>query len=139
MIKTGFYIGKRDWWIMAYFMVDDTDDLKEVYETLLAAGCDDYKAQEVCMVLSRDNTGYTFTNLDDHVTFMFVSKASSPEQMFDSIMHEIKHLTEHVGEYYGLDPKEEMSAYLQGEVGRNLFPAVAMAICPRCYGEHFGL
>lgn len=133
MIVAGFHIGKRDWWIMAYLSVDGADDLSEVYETLLAAGCPDYKAQEACMVLSRENKGYTFTDFDAHVSFMFTSKATSAGEMFDTIVHELKHLTEHIGEYYGLDPKEELSAYLQGEVGRNLFPAASYVLCPVCH------
>ena len=129
MIKQGFYIGDRDWWVMVYYGVGE-NDLGEVYGTLIAAGCEDWRAQRACMNLSRKNTGYTFTNFIDHATFVFVSRTTSAEQMFDSIEHELKHIVEHISEYYGLDPKEELPAYLQGEVGRLMFPAVVMAVCP---------
>lgn len=56
-------------------------------------------------------------------------------EMFDSIVHELKHLVEHISNYYGLDPKEELAAYLQGEVGRQMFPAAALVMCPHCGGE----
>ena len=136
MVQTGFYLGKRDWWIMANLNVATTEDLNAVYESLLSVGCPDWKAREVCMTLSQYNTGYTYTDYDGHFTLIFVSKTTSAEQMFDSILHEIKHLVEHVSSYYGLDPKEELSAYLQGEAGRQLFPAAAMVICPRCNHNH---
>ena len=58
--------------------------------------------------------------------------------MFNSIVHELKHLVEHVSSYYGLNPKLELAAYLQGEVGRLMFPVVAEVICgsvlKRCSG-----
>ena len=60
-------------------------------------------------------------------------KADNAGQMFDTIVHEMKHLAEHVGEYYGVDSREELSAYLQGEVGRNMWPAAAMVLCPKCH------
>lgn len=47
----------------------------------------------------------------------------------------MKHAVEHISSYYGVDPKSETAAYLQGEIARNLFPAVAMAVCPRCHNE----
>lgn len=135
MVKQGFHIGERDWYLMPFYNVGE-DNLAEVYETLLASGCPDFKAQQACMNLSKRNSGYTFTNFNDHLSLMFVSKATSPEQLFDSIIHEVKHLVEHISSYYGLDPKEELSAYLQGEVGRNMFPAVALVICPKCHSHN---
>ena len=37
--------------------------------------------------------------------------------------------------YYGIDPKSEDAAYLQGEIAKKLFPAVAIAVCPKCHEE----
>jgi len=132
MIQQGFHIGDRDWWCMAYYNVRTESDLDEIYKALLASGCPNDNAQRACMELSRYNTGYTYTNFDEHLTIMCMSKATNAEQMFDTIVHEIKHLVEHLSTYYDLDSKEELSAYLQGEVGRLMFPAAALAICPRC-------
>lgn len=135
MIQQGFSIGERDWYIMVQYDIYTTKDLNEVYKTLLASGCADYKAQEACMVLSRRNTGYTFTNFNDHLSVIFIGKADSPEQVYDTLQHETKHVVEHIGEYYGIMPNSEESAYLQGEVARQMFPAAAMVVCPKCHKE----
>ena len=132
MVQTGFYLGRNDWWIMASIGIEDREDLRDVYEALLSIGAPDYKAQEVCMTLSQPNTGYTYTNYDGHYTLMFVSRATSDAQMYDTIDHEKKHVVEHISDYYGVDPKSEEAAYLAGEIGRLLFPAVAYVLCPRC-------
>lgn len=132
MVQTGFYLGRNDWWIMASIGIEDREDLRDVYEALLSIGAPDYKAQEVCMTLSQPNTGYTYTNYDGHYTLMFVSRATSDAQMYDTIDHEKKHVVEHISDYYDVDPKSEEAAYLAGEIGRLLFPAVAYVLCPRC-------
>ncbi len=132
MVKTGFSIGDRDWWIMVYLPVTTERELSEVYGTLLACGCPDYRAQNACMTLSKYNKGYTYTNFKDRSTVVFASKATSPSELYDSLQHELKHVVEHIGEYYNVDPKSEESAYLQGEIARLMFPAVAIVFCPKC-------
>lgn len=134
MVQTGFYLGRNDWWIMASIGIDDREDLRDVYEALLSIGAPDYKAQEVCMTLSQPNTGYTWTDYDGHFSLMFVSKATSAEQMNSTIDHEKKHVVEHISNYYNVDPKSETSAYLQGELGRLLHPAVSYVLC-ECYDD----
>lgn len=132
MIKQGFDIGRRKWYVMCYYDIHTDKELHEVYGTLLSAGCPDDEAQRACMVLSRKNTGYTFTNFRERLTVMFIGEATSPEQMYDTIQHETKHATEHISEYYNVDPSSEESAYLQGEIARNMFIATSVLFCPHC-------
>lgn len=133
MIQTGFWIGERDWWIMATIGIRGERDLNEVYQALMACGCPDDEAQKACMVLSRKNCGYSFTDLEGQFTLMFASETDSAEEMFDTIVHEVRHATDHIGAFYGLKERGEDSAYLQGEIAKRLFPAVAMAVCPKCH------
>lgn len=132
MIQTGFWIGRRDWWIMASFNISGEKDLNEVYRALMACGCPDDEAQKACIVLSRKNSGYTFTDMEGQYTLMFASKADTPEQLFDTYDHELKHCVEHISSFYGVDSKSETAAYLQGEIAKKMFPAVAIAVCPKC-------
>lgn len=129
MIEQGFQIGNRDWWVMAYYDVRTPEDLRKIEGTLMASGCPDRSIAEAISNLKGWNRGYTFTNLTARTSIMVIGKATSPEQMFDSIVHEMKHLAEHIGEYYRVDSRSELSAYLQGEVGRKMWPAAAMALC----------
>lgn len=131
MIEQGFQIGNRDWWVMAYYDVRTPEDLRKIEGTLMASGCPDRSIAEAISNLKGWNRGYTFTNLTARTSIMVIGKATSPEQMFDSIVHEMKHLAEHIGEYYRVDSRSELSAYLQGEVGRKMWPAAAMALCEK--------
>ena len=134
MIQTGFWIGDRDWWIMANFDIKEKN-LGEVYHALMASGCPDDEARHACMMLSRKNNGYAFTSPEGQFTLLFASETTSADEMFDTIMHELKHCVEHISGYYGIDPKSERAAYLQGEIAKKLFPAVAMAVCPKCHNK----
>ena len=120
---------------MATLDVSTTDDLYDVYESLLSVGCPDYKAREVCMTLSRQNKGYTLTDYNAKCSLIFISRATDAAEMYDSIDHEKKHVVEHISNYYGIDPKSEESAYLAGELGRLIFPAAAYVICPVCHHQ----
>lgn len=131
MIEQGFQIGNRDWWVMVYYNAQTPDDFRKIEGTLMASGCSDRSIAEAIDNLKGWNRGYTFTNLKTKTSIMVMGKATSPEQMFDSIVHEMKHLAEHIGEYYDVDSRSELSAYLQGEVGRKMWPAAAMALCEK--------
>lgn len=132
MVTTGFYIGNNDWFVMTTLDISDKEDLREVYESLLSVGCSDYKAREVCHTLSYPNTGYTLTDYERKYSLVFISRATDASQMYDSIDHEKKHVVEHISSYYGVNPKSEEAAYLSGELGRLLFPAVTYVLCPQC-------
>ena len=135
MIQTGFWIGERDWWVMATIDIKGERDLGEVFKALMACGCPNDEAQKACMVLSKRNSGYTFTDTEGRYTLMFASEADSVDELFDTIIHEVRHATDHIGEYFGLKERGEDSAYLQGEISKKLFPAVAIAVCPKCKNE----
>lgn len=134
MIKQGFYIGNRDWWVMVYYDVQP-HNLTEIEGVLLSNGCTREQAEETCRNIRQVNTGFTMTDYNNRNSVILVSHTTSAEQMFDTIMHEIKHLTEHISNYYNLDPKEELAAYLQGEVGRQMWCAASMVLCPHCNCE----
>lgn len=40
-------------------------------------------------------------------------------------------ITEHISDAYDVDSKSETSAYLQGEISRKMYEAVALTICPK--------
>lgn len=133
MIEQGFQIGNRNWWVMVYYDAKTPADLRKVEGALTASGCPRRMIDEAMENLKGWNRGYTFTDFSRRVSILVIGKADSAEQMFDSVVHEMKHLAEHVGEYYGVNSREELSAYLQGEVGRKMWPAAAMVLCPKCH------
>ena len=130
-MKTEFYnIGDGDWGIL---MVYDYDyrDFDRIWSMLLAFGMPNWKAEQALMVLSRMDTGMTYSIFHDTMSVIFISEGTSDEEWFDSVMHELKHVVEHISEYYDVDPRSEAAAYLQGEIGRLIFPMVMRMVCRR--------
>lgn len=132
MITQGFHIGNNDWWFMVYYDIETDNDLEKVYGALLAAGIGIHKANNAIKVLTDFDSGYIFTNEAEKTTIICISKATSYDEMFNTITHEIKHATEHLSSYYNVDPKSEKAAYLQGEISKQMYKAVALNICPCC-------
>lgn len=138
MIKQGFSIGDGDWWIMAYYDIKTESDYGQVEEALMASGQKPAYAQKVVNELLWPNTGYTYTKFGEHLTVVLVSHATSYDELYDTVQHELKHVVEHLCSYYGIDPKSERAAYLQGEIARNMYKAVAVAVCPKCGEDSHG-
>lgn len=136
MVRQGFHIGDRDWYVMCYYDIQTVADISEVEVALASAGCRPQAIKAAVDTLAEPDTGYTFTNYSERLTVIFIGRATSPEQMYDSMQHELKHAVEHIGEYFGVEPKSEESAYLQGEIARQMFPAAAMVVCPVCKKQH---
>ena len=132
MISQQFYIGNKDWKIRAYYGVEFITDRDIVYNALTQSGCEESNARKALRVLMDKDTGYTFSNLDKKESVVCASCASGFDEMFSTITHEIKHVVEHISDYYDIDPKSEESAYLQGEISKQMYKAVALAICPKC-------
>ena len=129
MIQQGFF--------MVYYNISTSEELEKVYGALLAAGAGQERAQNAREVLSRPNSGYIFTSTADKSTVICISHADSYDELFDSITHEIDHATAHICEYYQIPCNSEKSAYIQGEIGKNMYKAVALSICPKCNcGKH---
>lgn len=137
MIRQGFSVGDKRWYVMGYYDVKTEKDFEEVRIALLSSGCDKGLVEDAVENLRLKDSGFTFTNKKEKNSIIFVSESTSPEQAYDTIQHELKHVVEHISEAYGVDPSGEESAYLQGEIARNMFKATAFLYCPYCNGKNF--
>lgn len=132
MIRQGFFVGDHKWYVMCAYDIATAHDLEDVERTLLAAHCHELTVTNALDTLAKPNTGFTFTTDEERLTLIFVSRATSAEQMYDSIQHELKHAVEHISKYYRVRSQSEEAAYLQGEIARQMYPAAAMLVCPKC-------
>ena len=105
-------------------------DYPGIWSVMRTFGLPDEKAEAAMGVLSKEDTGMTLTSFKEKMSVLFISGSSSDDEWFDSLVHELKHVVEHIGEYYDVDPRGEPSAYLQGEIGRQFFPMIIDRFCP---------
>ena len=130
MIQQGFHIGDKDWYVMCSYDICTQKDLRAIEQLLYECGGKPKSIDEAISVLKQDNTGFTYTSFDDKITVIFIGHATSEDEMYNIIQHELKHAVEHISEYYDVDPKSETAAYLQGEIARNMYAAAVYIVCP---------
>lgn len=142
MKRHAFYIGQHDWIVKAY--VDTTsEDAKEILGELKSVGADVDVMRLAYTNLSSGklNTGLTYASPWNRETVIVVSRASSAEEFFNSIVHEIAHAGVYTCEALGIDLKSEQAAYFQGGLARDLYPCIKEFLCECCrmkssHGEH---
>lgn len=135
MIDQGFYVRKElpsPWWVMAFYNIETNADYEKIYGTLLASGIGVEKANAAVSVLKNPNTGYILTNSARQTSIIAISHATSYDEMFDTVTHEMQHLTADICAWFKFPYYGEKAAYIQGEIGKNMYKAVALSVCPKC-------
>ena len=60
------------------------------------------------------NAGVTFTNSDFRSSVVCINKATSREELINTISHEADHVKSDICDYYNVQPDSEQAAYLIG-------------------------
>lgn len=93
--------------------------------------CPEEKLEESYRNLTacRLNTGLTYSNYRLKESVMVIGKTSSPKEFSDSLMHELRHLEDHIATVFDMPVGGEEIAYLSGYLGKKLSKDVQMFIC----------
>ena len=100
------------------------DNLAEIGEWLDALGAKPYEIVRAQGLLLELNKGFTFSSSGLHMSVMCIGDATSKEQWWDTLSHEIDHMQHAVMEYYGVKPGTEDAAWLQGYIMRLVVKAM---------------
>jgi len=111
-------------WAFVFAYRIEEDNLGEVGEWLKALGAKPYEIVRAQGLLLKRNKGFTFSNSGLRMSVMCIGGATSKEQWWDTVSHEIDHLQHAVMEYYGVKPGTEDAAWLQGYIMRLVVKAM---------------
>lgn len=133
MITHVFHIPQHSWLVKAYIN-SDASDADLILGELSSVGADMDTMREAYRNLrgGQMNTGMTYTSPGNHETILVVSKTTSAEEFFNSLVHEISHAKTHICEYLGIDLRSEEASYFSGGLARDLFPYVKHLLCESC-------
>lgn len=121
------------YWRVTVFYLPDVGDMAEVIGELRAVGCPASEVRKILRLFPhRRNKGVTFPGFYYRHSVTVIGKATSWSQFFDSVLHEVDHLVDVITEYYHVSNHREPPAYLQGEIGRQMAPAIRRIACPCC-------
>lgn len=133
MIRHDFVIWEHNWIVRTYFAVSCyyADEILGRLQNI-SADMDTMRSANRNLRSCSLNTGLTYTSPWHRETIMVVALASTPAEFFNSLLHELKHVEEQIGECLGIDQKSEEAAYLRGGIARELFPHIAPLLCESC-------
>ena len=138
MIKQTIYIDSIGWLVHAYFH-KTRYDVDEIMERLWDLQCSSEIAQKAFNNLISDslNMGLCFSNYNTKESVLVVGRASSADEFFNSIVHELSHLQGHICDVIGLDPKGEEIAYYMGDLSRDIYPSISHLLCDCCRNKDY--
>lgn len=125
------------WWRVTVFYLPGREDMPEVVGMLRSVGCPDSDLRKIMELFpDRMNKGVTFPGLYYRHSVTVIGRAVSWAEFFDTLLHETDHIVDIVTDYYRVSNHGEPPAYLQGEIGRQMAPAVRRIACPCCGTEN---
>lgn len=138
MIKQTIYIDSIGWLVHAYFH-KTRYDVDEIMERLWDLQCNAEIAQKAFNNLISDslNMGLCYSNYHTKESVLVIGRASSADEFFNSIVHELSHLQGHICDVIGLDPKGEEIAYYMGDLSRDIYPSISHLLCDCCRNKDY--
>lgn len=113
---TKHYIDIVGKWAFIFAYDIGENDLGEIGDWLEALGArskDIYRAQDV---LTRYDTGLTYSSESLRMSVMCIGNATSEGEWWNTTAHEVDHLRNAISDYYDVEHGSESSAYLQGYI-----------------------
>ena len=133
MIRAQVYIKRYDWTVYCYIAVDDY----YTYEILdrmrmIGAPHGTLAKAHANLISGQLNNGLTYSNPATRETVWVTCITTSAREFFNTIVHEIGHVAQHIGMESGVSPYDEDICYLQGELAFRLFPYCKQLLCEHC-------
>lgn len=111
---------KQGWNVLIYYNVDEYDYV-EIEDSLMQLDCPTQDIDRAFEVLTKRNTGFTFSNTDYRMSVVCISRATNIEQFVNTAIHEAKHVQSHICSYYKIDEDSETAAYLMGYLVQRMY------------------
>lgn len=134
MIRQTFILDGYGWRVKVYYAVD-CYYVDEIMDELERIGCSGRKLRMAYENMSSCslNTGLTYSNFRRKETVMVIALTSGPEEFYNSLNHEKKHLEAHISQVFGLDDNGEDAAYLSGDIAEAMYDKAKYFLCScRC-------
>lgn len=119
MLTQHFFIENYDWEVYAFYYVESIHRI-DIYKYLERLNYLNI-IEDIDKIVRLQNGGYCYTNFTDRRSLMLVNVAENNEQMCNTIVHELNHLSSHIEEYYRIDSHSEEACYLIGSLAQRVF------------------
>lgn len=116
------YFTLKDWEIKV-FLIKNKYNVEKVIEALWKLGCNSKQATEAYEDIKeiRFNVGFTYSNFLLKKSIMLIGLQESDSQLINTIVHESRHLQQHIALVKGLDQNGEGVCHLIGRISQILY------------------
>lgn len=124
-------------WTVSVFMAVTRYNVGEIVRALEEAHCNGTLIQSAADNITTEtrNNGVTYSNPRSRRAVVVIGYCDAAGQYFNTIVHEITHLTTHIARYEGIDPNGEGFCYLAGDIASKMYKAAKEVVCPCCLKE----
>lgn len=131
MSTQDIHLDRYGWDVRAYYGVEDKDFMS-ILEYLDYHGFDHILIGELQQSLLRHSTlGMTVVNMRDKLAVIIVME-QEPIEFFNTLVHELNHVTDYIAEYWNIPTKGEEVSYMIGDLGMMLFHTASRYLCSNC-------
>lgn len=124
------YLKDYNWRVRVYYNATYRDtasivehlDLQGYSETTIDA------VYSSLITMGYDN-GLTVVDKKRKLATLVISKATNPSEFFNTLIHELNHLSDFIAEVYGIQPTGESISYMIGDIGMLMFPRAGKFLC----------
>lgn len=119
-MKTAYIDLDGRWGIVCVYDYDVYEEYDELASFIESFKISPRQARHSLEILSAPNTGMTVTFPEVKMSLVMISRATSKDQLFNTIAHEMYHATCGIIRYYGREMCSEDAAYTMGELMRQV-------------------
>ena len=109
-------------------------EMDEVIDCLIGIGANDDIVEKAGRMLFEEHPNQAFTYSNGRRTCIYIGWTTSGEEFLNSMIHEIRHLVDHIAAFYGLDNNEAVG-YISGDAALLLAEDICEHGCPHCRKE----
>ena len=133
MIRQRIYLDNYDILVHAYYATTQYY-VEEILDRLYEIGCRGRNLRRAKENLASGelNVGLTYYSPRHREAGMVVALTSSAAEFYNSLLHELSHLTAYIAKDDNLSFTGEVIAYLEGDLAREIFPSVQPLLCDCC-------
>lgn len=132
MIQRNLQIGR---WRVEFYFAPDGYDRDALIDRLYDMGAGPRIMRRAADLMDGQarNTGFTFTNPDEHLALVVIGPTTSGREFINTLTHEVHHLAVAIAADLGVDLESEAPAYIVGDSFRELAGIVCELGCSRCH------
>ena len=123
-MKTAYIDLDGRWGVVCVYDYNVEEEYDELADVIKSFNVPLRQIRRSLEILSAPNTGMTVTFPEVRMTLVMISNATSKDQLFSTISHEMYHATCGIIRYYDRDMCSEDAAYTMGELMRQVITNV---------------